>query len=73
MAGSVYSFLFLAHCAFAIKTKSKLMISLTIGALLEAIGYFTRISSIAAPYSVPLFAEQQSLIVISPVLMAATQ
>ncbi|KAJ3199070.1 hypothetical protein HDU83_001232 [Entophlyctis luteolus] len=73
MAGVVFAALAVIQAIQAIHYKTKYMAALVIGVLLEASGYGLRVSSIGSPFDLGLFATQQGLIVISPVLIAATQ
>ena len=73
MAAGVFILLGLAHIFQCWRFKTKYMIPAIIGAIFEGIGYSTRIIAISTPFSVSMFASQQSLIVISPVCIAASQ
>ncbi|KAJ3268296.1 hypothetical protein HDV01_003207, partial [Terramyces sp. JEL0728] len=73
MASGIYFILGFIHLYLGIRFKAKFMISLIVGALLEAVGFGTRIGSISRPFETGLYAGQQSLIVISPVFICATQ
>ncbi|KAI9334013.1 RTA1 like protein-domain-containing protein [Obelidium mucronatum] len=73
MGATVFALLFLTHAILAIIYKTKYMIAATIGCALETIGYSLRILAIDDPFSTPKFSVQVVLIIIAPILMAATQ
>ncbi|KAJ3388200.1 hypothetical protein HDU84_000199 [Entophlyctis sp. JEL0112] len=73
LAGGNFALLFIIHLIQAARLKTKYMAALIVGVLLEGAGYGVRILAINSPFDTKLFAMQQSLIVISPVLIAASQ
>ncbi|KAJ3099294.1 hypothetical protein HK100_004916 [Physocladia obscura] len=73
MAGTVYGLLFLAHTFQAFLFKTRYMIAAMAGTFLESVAYWVRIPSINDPFNIPKYATQYCLIIVSPVLIAATQ
>ncbi|KAI8836981.1 RTA1 like protein-domain-containing protein [Chytriomyces cf. hyalinus JEL632] len=73
IAAAVYTILFAIHLIQGIRYKTFYMAAAIAGAFFEAVGYFCRIVSINDPFSIPMYSAQYSFIVVSPVLVAATQ
>ncbi|KAI8836982.1 RTA1 like protein-domain-containing protein [Chytriomyces cf. hyalinus JEL632] len=73
IAAGVFVLLFLVHLGQAIRFKTRYMGAAIAGCLMEAIGYTSRCISIDNPFQIATYASQHGLIVISPVLVAATQ
>ncbi|KAJ3250082.1 hypothetical protein HK103_004090, partial [Boothiomyces macroporosus] len=73
MASCVNFIIGFAHLYLSVRYKAKFMIALILGTFFEGLGYATRIGSINNPFDIGMFAGQQSLIVISPVFICATQ
>ncbi|KAJ3243027.1 hypothetical protein HDU78_000910 [Chytriomyces hyalinus] len=73
IAAGIFALLFLVHLGQAIRFKTRYMGAAIAGCLMEAIGYASRCISIGDPFRIATYASQHGLIVISPVLVAATQ
>ncbi|KAJ3385205.1 hypothetical protein HDU84_002401 [Entophlyctis sp. JEL0112] len=73
MAAGAFAIIFVAHMIQAIRLRTIYMAALIVGVFFEAAGYGARISAINNPFSIATYAGQQGLIVISPVLIAASQ
>ncbi|KAJ3221200.1 hypothetical protein HDU81_010820 [Chytriomyces hyalinus] len=73
LAAAAFVLLFLVHLVQAIRFKTRYMAAAIAGCLMEAIGYMSRCASINNPFNIPIYASQHGLIIISPVLVAATQ
>ncbi|KAJ3389348.1 hypothetical protein CcCBS67573_g02908 [Chytriomyces confervae] len=73
VAAAIYTILFAFHLIQGIRHKTLYMAAAIAGAFFEAVGYFCRIVSINDPFNIPMYSAQYSFIVVSPVLVAATQ
>ncbi|KAJ1567069.1 hypothetical protein HK405_007298 [Cladochytrium tenue] len=73
VAAGVFVVTAIIHLAQAFRLKTRYMTPAIIGALMEALGYLARTKAIDDPFNTNVYAVQQFFIVISPVLVAATQ
>ncbi|KAJ1567741.1 hypothetical protein HK405_004947, partial [Cladochytrium tenue] len=73
VAAAVFLVAGLLHLGQAIKLRTWYMAPAIVGCALEVAGYLARTQSMDQPFSTMLYAAQQVLIVIAPVLVAATQ
>ncbi|KAJ3350667.1 hypothetical protein HDU83_009490 [Entophlyctis luteolus] len=73
LACGVFALLFIAHLVQAIRFRTSYMVPLILGVLFEAAGYGARIPAIDNPFNIGAYSGQSSLIIISPVLIAASQ
>ncbi|KAJ3131988.1 hypothetical protein HK100_005841, partial [Physocladia obscura] len=72
-ASAIYCILFLVHFVQAIRYRARFFIAGIIALLMEAGGYALRVMSITNPFSGKYYAFQQILIIVSPVVFAASQ
>ncbi|KAJ1549240.1 hypothetical protein HK405_007230 [Cladochytrium tenue] len=73
VAAAVFLIAGLLHLGQSIKLRTWYMAPAIVGCALEVAGYLARTQAIDNPFSTKLYAIQQVLIVIAPVLVAATQ
>ncbi|KAJ3130418.1 hypothetical protein HK100_008068 [Physocladia obscura] len=73
VAGGVFALLFIAHIIQSIRFKTKYLIAAIIAAFMETTGYGMRYKAINKPFDVSGYATQQGMIILAPVLLAASQ
>ncbi|KAJ3140451.1 hypothetical protein HK100_009503 [Physocladia obscura] len=72
-AGGIFTLLFIFHIVQAVQFKTRYLIAAIISAFMEALGYGMRYKSIDDPFNVNGYAGQQGMIILAPVLLAASQ
>ncbi|KAJ3129580.1 hypothetical protein HK100_008531 [Physocladia obscura] len=72
-AGGIFALLFITHIVQSIRFKTRYLIAAIVAAFMETTGYGMRYKSINNPFDVSGYAAQQGMIILAPVLLAASQ
>ncbi|KAJ3129579.1 hypothetical protein HK100_008530 [Physocladia obscura] len=72
-AGGIFALLFIAHLVQSIRFKTRYLIAAIVAAVMELTGYGLRYKSIKNPFDISGYAAQQGMIILAPVLLAASQ
>ncbi|KAJ3129578.1 hypothetical protein HK100_008529 [Physocladia obscura] len=73
VASGIFALLFIAHIIQSIRFKIRYLIAAIIAALMELTGYGLRYKSVKSPFDISGYASQQGMIILAPVLLAASQ
>ncbi|KAJ3032349.1 hypothetical protein HDV00_007598 [Rhizophlyctis rosea] len=72
VALAIFAVLGIGHTYQMVRWRTMFLLAMTIGCLMEVVGYGVRIKSRAQPNQIPIYSTQFGLIVIAPILFAAS-